>query len=254
MDNEDLVEEFLRESADTVDVFSDLQEVVRESESPEGVLDDIFRRVHSLKGTSSCLTEYDGRMVLLSSWCHRFETFLDSVRKGEVAFTLVVRELVGDCLDALATDIELLQDGDSIADHTDLLSSMELGGAVTTASRSAVSLSVLEQYDSLTVLRSGNLLVFQLRCSIDSGRISDELNKLMWQHTEAVGPNVIFVLDFGDKYLLPSMAIGGIIGMINRTARIYMVAPPIFLRSLFRRFNLECAGFAIVDSLNECKE
>ncbi len=252
MDDEELVDNFLQESADTVDAFSALQEEIRDSDFSEDILNDIFRRVHSLKGTSSCLTEYDSRMSELSSWCHRFESFLDKVRKGDLPFTSIVRDLIGDSLDALATDIELLQEGEGIENHDDLIAGFTQGASSVQPKKHVVELALLEEHDFMTILRSGDLLVFRLKRKIDSGVMSDDLNRLMWHYTEIVGPNTVFAIDFGDKYLLPSMAIGGIIGMMNRTVRIYMISPPVFLRTLFKRFNLECAGFRIVDSIKDC--
>lgn len=252
MDDDELVEDFLQESADTVDVFSSLQEEIRESEFSEDVLNDVFRRVHSLKGASSCLTEYDSRMSALSGWCHRFESFLDRVRKGELPFTPAVRDLIGDSLDALATDIERLQEGEGIEDHSVLIASFTQDSQAL-PDKPISELALLEEHEFMTVLRSGDLLVFRLKCKIDSGAMSDDLNRLMWNHTEKIGPNAVFAIDFGDKYLLPSMAIGGIIGMMNRTVKVYMISPPVFLRTLFKRFNLECSGFEIVDSLTQCE-
>ena len=101
--------EFLVDIEELVEhIFVDLDELrlTREGRSRRELVDRIFRRVHSVKGSAA-----SGGLDIVSQIAHEFENLLDEVRSGRV---LIDAELLDTCesaTDALSESLSLAASG-----------------------------------------------------------------------------------------------------------------------------------------------
>jgi two-component system chemotaxis sensor kinase CheA len=101
---DDLISEFLTETAESLDVID--SELVRFENNPEdrAILDNIFRLLHTVKGTCGFLG-----LPRLEAVAHAGETLLGKFRDGELAVTPPMVTLVLQAIDQIKVVLEALE-------------------------------------------------------------------------------------------------------------------------------------------------
>lgn len=231
-----ILESFFEQAGDLADEFIEHGLQIIDTRSPDENLQVIFRGVHSLKGTASFLGSSDARLALLTEYCHKFETFLDGVRKGTTQLTPQVRELIAEGLNTLHDDIQLLMLGNEIEQHKELYLRFE---------KSAKELVHMENSNGFLVIRPMKSL--QLLDDIE------HFTRLMWENAKKLGPEGKLILDLDNRVRLSSIAVGTIIGTASIVQKFYIVNAPPFMELVFRRFRLEEVGVIIKGNISECK-
>ncbi len=104
---DDLISEFLTETAESLDVID--AELVRFENNPEdrAILDNIFRLLHTIKGTCGFL---GGLPPRLEAVAHAGETLLGKFRDGELAVSPPMVTLVLEAIDQIKVLLESLEE------------------------------------------------------------------------------------------------------------------------------------------------
>lgn len=230
-----ILESFYEQAGDLADEFIEHGLQIIDTRNPEENLQAIFRGVHSLKGTASFLGTSDPRLALLTEYCHKFETFLDGIRKGTTQLTPQVRQLTAEGLNTLHDDIYLLMLGNEIEQHKELYISFE---------KSAKELVHMENSDGFLIIRPMKSL--QLLDDIE------HFTRLIWENAKKLGAEGTLVLDLDNRVRLSSIAVGTLIGTASIVRKFYIINAPPFMELVFRRFRLEEVGVSIKRDISEC--
>jgi len=234
---QEILESFLSDAGDWGDKFLSLALEIVDTVTPHTTIGEVFRGVHSLKGGASFIAADDGRMGVLTEFCHDFESYLDAMRKGSLEINEGNRELVARGLNTLCDDIGTLQKGDPIPRHDDLLAKFKES-----------------MHGTVVVRESSGMIVFQLVKDLNHPKDAESFNKVMWQRLRATPPDTRVVFDLCGEYRLCSMAIGSIIGALGSVAAISIVKPPPYMKLVFRRFRFDEFGIKVRESLEECAQ
>jgi len=102
--------EFLAEIDDLIEqLFDDLYQLREKQGDPHSrrpLLEGVFRRVHSVKGSASSIG-----LDSLSEIAHEFETLLDALRTGRIQLDDVVLDTLEDAINALSESLSVYQEG-----------------------------------------------------------------------------------------------------------------------------------------------
>jgi two-component system chemotaxis sensor kinase CheA len=111
---DDLVSEFITETSESIGLLD--QELVKLEQNPndKGILGNIFRLVHTIKGTCGFLG-----LPRLESVAHAGENVLGKIRDGEIVVTPQAISLVLEALDRIKTLIEYLAENGREPDGED---------------------------------------------------------------------------------------------------------------------------------------
>jgi two-component system chemotaxis sensor kinase CheA len=119
---DDLISEFLNETAESIDVID--AELVRFENNPDdrAILDNIFRLLHTVKGTCGFLG-----LPRLEAVAHAGETLLGKFRDGDLAVTPPMVTLVLQSIDQIKLILEELEatGGEPAGDDADLIKRLE---------------------------------------------------------------------------------------------------------------------------------
>ena len=119
---DDLISEFLTETAESLDVID--AELVRFENNPEdrAILDNIFRLLHTVKGTCGFLG-----LPRLEAVAHAGETLLGKFRDGELAVSPPMVTLVLEAIDQIKVLLEALEEtgAEPAGEDTALISKLE---------------------------------------------------------------------------------------------------------------------------------
>lgn len=103
---------------DVESYFIDLEK----NPSDNGILDNIFRVAHNLKGTSGTVG-----FNSLANFLHKYEDVLSKIRKGELKINKNIIDLLLECVDRLKINLnDLKNDFDKTTDNFDLVKRMDL--------------------------------------------------------------------------------------------------------------------------------
>ncbi|HOB19504.1 MAG TPA: chemotaxis protein CheA [Candidatus Atribacteria bacterium] len=117
MDTSGYMSLFLEESREHLDNINNKLLMLEKDNQDSGIIDDIFRSAHTLKGMAGTMG-----FNSISSLTHSMESVLDEVRKNQLFLSPLVIDLLFQCYDFLELclkDIELVGD-DSQRDPTEL--------------------------------------------------------------------------------------------------------------------------------------
>jgi hypothetical protein len=232
---QEILESFLSDAGDWGEKFVDLAFEITDNHSPETVVGEVFRGVHSIKGGASFIAHDEPRLCNLCEYCHDFETFLDGFRKGKTDLNPKNRELVAKALYTVHDDIVLLQNGGEISRHEDMLASFKG-----------------EPLGTISMTTSGKTLIFNVKKNLLHPNDVADFNKIIWQNVRACPPDTKVVFDLGGVSRLSSSAIGTVVGALGSVAKIAIARPPASMNLLFKRFKFEEFGIQIKNSVEEC--
>jgi hypothetical protein len=230
-----ILENFLSEAGDWGEKFVALAFEITDNPASQNIVGELFRGVHSLKGGASFISLDEPRLGNLCEFCHDFETFLDGIRKGETPLDVGNRELVAKALYALHDDIVLLQNGENLERHEEMLDSFK--GETT---------------ETTSVSRSENTVIFKVRKDLLHPNDVANFNKIVWENVLGCPPGTRVVFDLCWDFRLSSAAIGSIVGVLGSAAKIAIVKPPDYMYLVFKRFRFEEFGIQVKNSLEEC--
>jgi len=148
--NESILHEFLIESFDNLSGISEeITQYEKQHENTE-LLNSIYRKVHTLKGSASFLG-----LKKLESVTHCSENILDNIREGELesspAIIDVLLESFDACLEMLKKIEETKDEGDG--DYSQLISKLE---NITSEEIQIENQKLIEPYDSVLISESFN--------------------------------------------------------------------------------------------------
>ncbi|NWH05148.1 chemotaxis protein CheA [Desulfobacter latus] len=92
--DEEIIEKFIEESLSGLDVLT--PQLFNISEKGDEVIDAVFRWVHTVKGTSGFFN-----LTGLQQFSHRFETFLQQIKSGDIALEHTVNNIVTEGVDLI---------------------------------------------------------------------------------------------------------------------------------------------------------
>ncbi|MDR2614206.1 MAG: Hpt domain-containing protein, partial [Candidatus Accumulibacter sp.] len=86
---EDLLQDFLQESSDLLSDVDNKLVDLEKSPDDRGLLNDIFRGFHTIKGGAGFLNASE-----LVTLCHRTETLFDKLRNGELSLSPELMDMI----------------------------------------------------------------------------------------------------------------------------------------------------------------
>jgi two-component system chemotaxis sensor kinase CheA len=128
---------FVSESRGHIQVFNELIVRLEDNESEPGVLDELFRHAHSLKGMAATM-----QLPAIAELAHRMEDLLSRVRAGEIAFSPVLADILLEGSDTLSGMVSVIEGGgDQLPDASDLVNRLTgfTGGDDSPSPESAMS-------------------------------------------------------------------------------------------------------------------
>ena len=117
-----LMEQFLNEARDILQGVSDSLMALEESPNNKKLLDELFRLVHTLKGSSGIFEELSSVTKML----HSVEDLMDSIREGRTEFSPFITDAILEAMDLVSVVLDEIEEKDSFdPSHNETAQSIE---------------------------------------------------------------------------------------------------------------------------------
>lgn len=107
MDMSQYLNLFVSESRRHLSAAKELIVQLEENVSDRAAIDEVFRHAHSLKGMAATM-----QFNAMSTLAHRMEDLLGRVRNDELAFSVVMAELLLECGNLLSSMVSIIEAGE----------------------------------------------------------------------------------------------------------------------------------------------
>lgn len=239
-EDDDILAAFFSEAEEWAEQFVGFALEVTQSDDVAEDIKEIFRGVHSLKGGAGFLVASDARLGSLGDFCHKFETFLDKVRNGEIAVDQTLKEMIAEGLNMLADDIKSLVEGKKIEEHEEYLKRCQ--------AKYEQGVDAFQNETAIArVVKEGNRLIFHLTVPIRTVGEVGVFEALLREYVFKEGGTADVFIELKGQSVIPSLAIGSIIGIKAYTNSITIVG--MSSNVTIERFGLKNMGINFEEKL-----
>ena len=109
-----LMEQFVNEARDILQGVSDSLMSLEASPDDKDTMNELFRLVHTLKGSSGIFEEFSSITKML----HKVEDIMDRVREGQILFSPYITDAILEAMDVVSILLDQLEENDGTFDQS----------------------------------------------------------------------------------------------------------------------------------------
>ena len=107
-----LMEQFVNEAKDILQGVSDSLMALEASPENKDLMNELFRLVHTLKGSSGIFEEFS----FITKMLHKVEDIMDNVREGKIQFSTYITDAILEAMDIVSMVVDQLEESDGSFD------------------------------------------------------------------------------------------------------------------------------------------
>jgi chemotaxis protein histidine kinase CheA len=227
----EVLSDFLMNAEESINSLGEHHDDLLAGRISDEAIGALFRTIHSLKGAApmlnASLSQKDARLETLGRYCHKFEDFLDLLRKKRLTLTPQIGALIVKGIDAVSHDVEQLKGNGAVTLHEDLLAQF--------SQSSNTSASIVEN-DFVKAETRADFLFFTVKQDIGAWN-ADSFASVLMAAVDKIGEkNVKIIVDLKNEYLLSTSAWGAVIGYAGDAKIVLFLRPSPTIRNNLKRF------------------